>query len=184
MNRVVGKLIKDLNIATDPKEVSRVATQQLLGDIVRRIHFQGLDAKGNEIAPEGYSTDPMYVSIAGFVRQTSGKGKKLTPRGKNSNATEFKSGKKRKSRYFEGGYKEFQQEQTGNTKVNFVLTGQLQRDLLMSEAGKNFGLSYSKYGLDIYQGMENKFGVVIWFPTKEEHQRMINAVLDYVNKTL
>ena len=184
MNKVINGLIKDIKTTLTPSEVSRIAAEQLLGDITHRIHNEGKSSSNTKIS-NSYSSDPIYVSITGFVRKTNGKGKKVgKPRGKNSEDPKFKNGKQRKSRYFPDGYKGFQQEQTGNTQVNLVLTGALQQDLQVGGKSNNFGLTFGDYGLDIYKKLENKYSVEIWFPTSEEKDRMILAVSDYINKTL
>ena len=177
MSRVISELIADVHKSTDPSTISRVASQQLLGDIVRRIHNQGLDSNNKKIAGS-YNTKPMYVSLKMMVRKRPG-------RGKNSNKSEFKNKKKRRSRYYKDGYKGFKLDQTGNSTVNLVLTGQLQNDLKMSAAGKKaFGLSFSNYGLDIYKAMEDHYKVTIWYPTKKEYDRMVKAVEDYILRNL
>ena len=185
MNVVIKELIQDLRI--DSAQISLVAAQQLLGDMIYRIHQEGKAASGQIIA-SSYSTNPMYVSLNMFVRQ-SGKPagskamKRLRGRGKNSTSPTFKNGSKRRSRYFPQGYKEFKQEQTGKTKVNLSLSGGLQHDLMLRKAdSKSFGLSFSNYGLDIYKGLENHYNVIIWFPTKEEQKRMSNAVEEFIIK--
>lgn len=182
MSQVIGSIVNDLQTELSGSVISRVAAEQLLGDIVLRIHNEGKDASDNPIALN-YSSDPIYISLENFVRQTNGKGKKLTPRGK-KNSGPFKNGKQRKSSYFKDGYEGFKKEQTGNTKVNLVLTGQLQNDLLISKDGQNFGLSFGDYGLDLYKGLENHYKIVIWYPTKEEQDRMVIAIEDYIQKKI
>jgi len=182
LQKVITNLINDIKVDLSPTELSRVAAEQLLGDIVRRIHNQGENADGSPIAAQ-YSTKPMYISIEGLIRQTNGKGKSMSPRGKNGDKP-FKNGKARKSVYFDTGYEGFKSEQTGNTKVNLTLTGQLQNDLLISPIKKDFGLSFSDYGLDLYPQLESHFGAVIWFPTKGEKNRMIEAINWYIDNKL
>jgi len=183
MNKVINDLIKDIKATAKPSIISIVAAEQLLGDMVYRIHNEGKNASGGQIAAT-YSTEPIYVSLTGFIRQTNGKGKKVRGRGKYSDSPTFKNGKPRKSRYFNLGYKEFQQEQTGNTDVNLVLTGQLQNDLAIARTGSDWGLSFGDYGLEIYKGLENHYNAIIWFPTKEERENMIVAIEDYIAKKI
>ena len=176
ISAVINDLTKEFKTDTNATVLSRVAAEQLLGDIVHRIHNEGKNASGGQIAGN-YSTKPIYVSLTAFVRQGS-------PKGKTSNSATLKNGKPRKSSYFQDGYKGFKQNQTGNTNVNLVLTGQLQNDLLIGRSGENFGLSFGSYGLELSKNLEAHYSAIIWFPTDKEYKNMTIAINEYLNKNL
>lgn len=190
---IVQDLIVDLDTTLDKRVLSRVGANQLIGDMVRRIHFDGKDASDNAIGE--YSTEPIYVSLDAFVRKKgkvrtknkngkTGSQRTLRPRGKNSNDPDFENGKRRKSRYFERGYLEYHDEMGNGNKVNLTLTGQLSNDLQVAPKGKNFGLGFSDYGMGIYPGLEGHFKVVIWSPTENEKDRILTAIEEYISKNL
>jgi len=137
----------------------------------------------------------MYVSVSAFVRKKGKVGKSstgkpikgqrtLAPKGKYNDGAKFKNGKPRKSRYFEDGYVEYHDEMGEGSKVNLTLTRQLQNDLLVSPAGKNFGLSFSEYGMKIYPGLENHFSVVIWMASEKEKTSVVRAIEDWIDEQL
>ena len=190
---MLDDLIGDIKTTVDPQKLSRVGANQLIGDMINRIHQQGKAASGNLIG--NYSTDPMYVSVSAFVRKKGKVGKSDTGRpikgqrtlrakGKFDDGDTFKNGKKRKSRYFERGYLEFHNEMGNGTKVNLTLSGQLSNDLQVTPNKKQFGLGFSDYGMDIYPGLENHFNVVIWMPTKNEADRVELAISEYIKRNL
>ena len=193
MGDVIRNLTIDLKTTTDPNKLSRVGAEQLIGDMIRRIHYEGLSGNGGLIG--NYSTEPIYVSLNAFVRKKGkvvksatgkpiGGGKILRGKGKNSESDVFDNGKKRKSRYFEQGYLEYHDEMGNGTKVNLTLTGQLSNDLQVAPAGKYFGLGFSQYGMRIYPGLENHFNVFIWIPTNDEKDRVMVALEDYIERNL
>lgn len=190
---VMRDLIVDVKTTLNPRTISRVGSEQLIGDLIRRIHQQGLDAGGGTIGQ--YSSKPMYVSLTTFVRKKGKVGKSehgkpikgqrtLKAKGKNSDSTKFKNGKLRKSRYFPDGYMEYHDEMGNGRNVNLTLTGQLSNDLKVSNIGNNFGLGFSDYGMEIYKGLENHFSVIIWMATKDEEDRVIVALEEYIDKNL
>lgn len=189
----IRDIIFDLEGATNIDEISRVGAEQLIGDMIRRIHYEGKAANGGAIGQ--YSQKPIYVSVSAFVRKKGKVGKSehgkpikgqrtLKPKGKFNNGDKFKNGKTRKSRYFEDGYLEYHDEMGNGSKVNLTLTGNLSNDLKIGKAGKTFGLGFSEYGMKIYPGLENHFSVIIWMATKEEKDRVIEAIGEYVVKKL
>lgn len=196
---IVHDLIKNIESKVSPSKLSRVGSEQLIGDMIRRIHIDGLDASGSSIGE--YSTKSMYVSLTAFVRQKGkvGKGhqlkngtrppikgqRTLNARGKNSNSPKFKNGNPRKSRYFEEGYKEYHDEMGNGTEVNLTLTGNLANDFEMGKFNEQvFGLGFTSYGMKIYPGLETHFQTLIWSATKDEEQRVLNAVEDFIFKNL
>ncbi len=85
---------------------------EALADTRKRIFDDGILSAGGKII-DGYSTKPFYVP----VKASS----KLRPKGKDGKG-KFKSGKTKKSRYLQGGYKELKST-IGRTKP-LELTGQ------------------------------------------------------------
>lgn len=191
---VIQGLIVDVRTTVNSEKLSRVGANQLIGDMIHRIHYEGKDGTGNAIGQ--YSRKPIYVSLDAFVRKkgkvatrtVNGKTIKrqqtLRGKGKNSSNPEFANGKPRKSRYFETGYLEYHDEMGNGTKVNLTLSGQLSNDLQVAPKGENFGLGFSQYGMKIYPGLEGHFQTTIWMPTEGEKERVLNAIEDFIEKNL
>ena len=183
INLKVGKL-------KDSKRLLGIVAEQLTGDLIIRIHEDGKDADGGKIG--SYSTKEMYVSLnylSNELRQTGGvgknKGKRLTAKGKFSSDAKFKNGKARKSRFFEGGYKEFKSEIFGDSNVTLTLTGSLQGDLSFEydKASGGYTIGYSNYGGELYKHLEEHFGKVgrIFIASDDEINEAILGAKEMVN---
>lgn len=126
-----------------------LANIDLKGDIIQRVHLEGLANDGTPIGQ--YSTTPIYVSIEGArakygsqiptsklaPRGVKVKGKKALVRLVNEDGEQVKV--ERKSMYFPEGYKGFRSFMgRAVDKVNLKLTGQMSGSV---EAGTNAGTS-------------------------------------------
>lgn len=126
----VKSLLNDLDEIEDGKPL-RIAAATTHAISMQRIFVEGKDSTGGIIGV--YSTDPTYINPKESPR-------KFSPKGKNGKGT-FKNGKRKKTRYFGGGYKQYKGViGRDNSKVNLINFGQLQSDLANSLTRK--GKSY------------------------------------------
>jgi len=190
--KVVNLVNDKLRSVKDVRKLLAIATEQLAGDLVIRVHEDGLDADGGKIG--NYSTDDMYVSInylsselrvSGTPKKGNKSPKSLTAKGKGSSSSKFKNGKDRKSRYFDGGYKEFKREIYGDSDVTLTLTGALAGDLSFQydKASDFYVIGYSQYGADLHKQLEKHFGKVgrIFIASDEEIEEAVLGAEEMIN---
>jgi len=145
--------------------IVRIVALTQLANMKVRIHQDGKAADGSAIG--NYSTKPMYVSATSNI----GNAKKFgAPVGKNG-LSKFKSGKQKKSKYFEGGYNQFKttigRNQLGT--VNLSLSGQLDKEFTLIATSKGWGLGWNdEKKLKRAKHLEKKYGKAIYQPTQEE----------------
>lgn len=191
MDKVLSEVKDKLKKVQNGKQLLGIIAEQLRGDILIRVHENGLDMN---LSPIGnYSKKPMYVSIdflAGEVRQTGAGGKTLSPMGKTGKTGSI-GGRKRKSRYFRGGYKEFKAEidEVGKVgEVNFTLTGQLAGDLQIkyNSSIDGYDIGYSAYGSELYKQLEKHFNKQgkIFIASDKEIDKAVEGAEEEINKIL
>lgn len=176
---IINLVSKAILNATQKQDVVKVASEQLQGDIETRIWTDHKATDGNEIGT--YSTDPMYASLewnSKFVRSI-GNG-----RGKNSSSSTFKNGKKRKSKYYAGGYKEYKQDVKGVSEVNLELTGQLRQDFGWTLHKGYAVIGFGKYGAKLWSYLEEKYSKPIFTASDEEIKDAVMAAEQHVKTKL
>ena len=146
-------------------------------DFKQRIFQDGLDADNNQIG--NYSTKPIYISIAGNTSQVRKSG--LKPKGKNS-SKDFKDGKKRKSQYMPGGYKEYRAVVgRQNQKVDLFLTGSLRGSIQVGQSAGSTTLGFlNDEQLVIAQGNQDRFGKTIFVASDQEVNKIVTDWEDAV----
>lgn len=146
-------------------------------DFKQRIFQDGLDADNNQIG--NYSTKPIYVSISGNTSQV--RKSSLKPKGKFSSG-DFKDGKKRKSQYMPGGYKEYRAVVgRQNSKVDLFLTGSLRGSIQIGQSGGSTTLGFlNDEQLVIAQGNQDRFGKTIFVASDQEVDKIVTDWEDAV----
>jgi hypothetical protein len=190
--KIVNLVNDKLRSVKDVKKLLAIAAEQLAGDLIIRVHEDGLDAEGSKIGT--YSSKEMYVSInylsdelrvTGQPKKGNKTGKALTGKGKASSNPKFKNGKSRKSRYFGGGYKEFKNEIYGDSDVTLTLTGSLAGDLSFQydKGSDSYVIGYSEYGSELYKKLEEHFGKVgrIFIASDEEINEAVLGAEEMIN---
>jgi len=178
LSDVVNKIDLKLESVENTDKLIRTLATNLLASNQRRIHNDGKDVNLANIGGAEYSTTPTYVSLDQMPVKKKG-------RGKNSSKP-FKNGNPRKSRYYAGGYKGFRSDQRRQTsKVDLRLTGRLQSDLVIAEKKNSWVVGFATdYGVDISNGMEEKYKQRIWGVSKDDDKMISLEVSDFVKKQL
>lgn len=166
--QVFGNLIKIVEkYRPDDALLSQLAFHVHASNI-RRVHQQGLNPQGRAIGK--YSVRPIYVN-------PSQSPVKFSPRGKNG-GTVFNNGKRRKTRYFAGGYKGFKKQigrlrETDN--VNLRLFGDLQRGFIPEKRGNKWVIGLVGSQVEKYSHLEKKYGPA--YGVSKQDQEFINQIL-------
>lgn len=159
MDRIneIGQVLADEGVQ---KRVAFVAANRVEAELKIRVFEQGLAADGSQIKPEGYSEKPIYVNPNSLTSQIPKS--KVRPMGKNGLA-EFLNGKKKKTRYYEKGYKEFREHMGRQTAhVDLNLSGASQKTLQVGTSkddGIAFGFTNDER-MAILRGNEPKKGFI------------------------
>ena len=182
--KVVEELLRQINALKASGDALKVAASTVHQKMADRVFGQGKDASGGAINGGEYSTKPMYVSTSKMAKEVQAKGK--------TGKSKKKNGEPYKSKYFEGGYKQFRKE-TGRARqpegitdfVNLRYTGQMERDFDIAADGKKyvsgFGNSTNAKKAD---GNEIRNGGPIFAPTKQEISLFGDVFNFEINKRL
>lgn len=176
----LNKQVKDTSILLEPLRIAAFTTTAKMGE---RIFDDGRTTIGSSIGQ--YSTTPIYVNPN---KLTVGRGSLGVPRGK-TGETRFKSGKKEgqrhKTKYLEGGYKEFRQKVGRQTAfVDLSLSNELRLDFgngrMPAEPRKVSDFEYhirldKVINQEKRSGMEDKYGT-IFTPSEQEEKTFFDTV--------
>jgi hypothetical protein len=161
LERVLKFLADDDSIQN---RVTLVAAKEVEAEYKDRIFKDGKDSKGKSIGR--YDTKPMYVS----PKQLKGLPKgKFNRKGK-TGQSKFKNGKKHRSTYLSGGYKELR-DKTGrqSKRVDLNLTGASQQTIQVGKKGEGIVLGFTDAKRQvILEGNERRFGGNIFSLSKGE----------------
>ena len=164
----------------------QLAIMDMEADIKGRVFRDGLDANGREIGQ--YSTDPIYVSVAGAKKRYGSQlpTSKLRGRGKGKRGNKFKNGNPRKSQYFEKGYAGFREYMGRDiSKVNLDLTGNLMNSI---SSGTNGNVSVIEFqnseSSELAGHLEKNFGKTIFEANRTEVEKLTERLEDAVNRTI
>jgi len=156
----------------DDAKIIFLPASTIHADKAERIFDKGENCNNSEHGK--YSTSPIYVNT------TFKSPKKLQPKGK-SGKTNFKtSSRKRKTTYFQGGYKQFKGAIGRGTKVNFRLTNDLQTDYISAlkrRRDKWVNILKRVVNEKKYEGLTDRFGNCSFdFSQKErkEYRRLVS----------
>jgi len=141
-----------------------VAVLEVLAAMQERIFEQGKAANGAKIGE--YSTTPAYFSVP--YAQVANKGRK--PVGKTGKSVFKSTGKKHKSQYLEGGYKDFRNA-VGREDgfVNLDLTGSLRLSMNAGRWKNGIAIGFTQAESEgKATGNEARFGVKIFELSAEE----------------
>jgi len=143
-----------------------------------RITNEGKASDGGNIG--SYSTTPIYVSKDQTPKSF---GRPLGKEFKGKRRSKFASGKHQgqdhKSRYFEGGYKQFKTAIGRNIlgTVNLSLTGQMMNSLALFPTSKGWGLGWQNVEFsDRAQMFERKYGKPIFSLSPRERKAVIKEI--------
>lgn len=159
-------------------EAAVTSILDLQGEMIERVFLKGEDNSNNQIGQ--YSTKPLYVSLGSQTSQV--RKSSLKPKGKFSSEPEFKNGKKRKSQYFPGGYKEYRETVGRKTdRVNLDLTGALMGSIKPGTTYGNPSLGFtSEDEVKKADGNEKRFGKIIFSPSEQEIEAITDKVFNEV----
>lgn len=153
------------------KRVATAAAFASIGEYKRRIFVNGLASDLSQIGT--YSEAPFYQNPNNLLGvSVSG----VTPLGKNGLDT-FRSGRKKKTRYLEGGYKELR-ELTGRQSdfVDLNFSGSTQGAIQVGEQGEEVVIGFvDEKSFLIMQGHEERYGKEIISFSQEERDFAIKA---------
>ena len=180
MTEVITLLVSRINSVAqgvaNHSKIARIASESILSEVVERIHTKGLASDNTAIGK--YSTKPIYVSTSSNVGSKKAFG---APVGK-TGVDMFKSGKKHRSRYFQGGYNEFKtsigRNQLGS--VNLTLSGQMQNQLAVLPTNGGWGIGFQNAELLKRAVMfeTQKYKKQIWALTADE-KNMLKEVITF-----
>lgn len=177
--QILTNITNILKEASNPKEIIEVASEELLGFIQWRIWNDYKATNGTLIGR--YDTKPMYSSLdfnRTFVRSI-GSGS-----GKNSKKATFKNGKKRNSKYYKGGYKEYKKDVKGTSKVNLELTGRLKNSFKRTVNGNTAIIEMDAYGQEVGGAMQVKYAKDIFMASKSEIKQAVLSAEEHVRKKI
>ena len=153
------------------KRVSISAAFASIGEYKRRIFVNGLSSDLSQIGT--YSETPFYQNPNNLLGvSVSG----ITPLGKNG-LDSFRSGKKKKTRYLGGGYKELR-ELTGRQSdfIDLNFSGSTQGAIQVGEQGEEAVIGFvDEKSFLIMQGHEERYGKEIISFSEEERDFAIKA---------
>lgn len=161
-------------VVGNPQTQTRVSTAAaftVLAQYKRRIFVDGLATDGSQIGQ--YSTNPYYQNpnnLQGVA--LSG----VSPLGKNGLDT-FKNGRKKKTRYLAGGYKELR-ELTGRQSdfVDLNFSGSTEGSIQVGQRGEEVVIGFAnEQSAEIMAGNEERFGKEIVATSEEEREIGIKA---------
>lgn len=162
-----------LNIATDDTPL-KLGSYSAIALQSKRIFTDGLKTDGSQIGQ--YSTTPAYFT-ASQARQKSAV---TPPTGKTGKDTFASTGQKHKSKFFDGGYKEFRAEQGLNSDyINLDYHGDLKSDFENIKGGfpTTRKVSNQEYITSIFarkdnvkkwEGLQERFGIIGNLTTTEK----------------
>lgn len=175
-NEVVINLTKKLEGLKDTQKFALGLAQTIQASNLRRIHNEGKDVNGVQIGT--YNSEPIYVNPDNSPRKFAVKGK--------TGKSEFKNGKKHKTKYFSEGYKGFRSQIGRQTsKVDLNLTGQLSKEFGIEAQGKDYVIGFTtQEAVDKANGNEERFGKRIWGLSKDDKKLIDQAIEEFINKTI
>lgn len=163
-----------------------VATKKLEATFKRRIFTQGKASNNSKIGT--YSTEPMYVSLAGAKSTYGSQIRTSSLRGKgNSGSGKFKNGKNRRSMYFPDGYSGFRKQMGRQNKfVDLNLTGSTEKSIQTGKRANNRVVMgfISNRKTSIADNLERKYGKSIFAVTKSEEKDTRTDFLEEVVRNL
>ena len=132
-------------------------------ELIERIFDEGKKTDGSQIGT--YSTKPTYIDPAKSPVKFAGKGK---------------NGAKTKTKYFQGGYKQFRGEiGRQNAKVDLALSNAMRLEFSNNVTSENGNWVYS---IDVNRhkakGAENKYGVIFKLSDQEraDHAKRVELL--------
>lgn len=167
-HQAFGNIVKIVEkVRPDDKLLSQL-TFQIHANNIRRVHQEGVNSKGRAIG--SYSTKPLYVN-------PNKSPVRFSPKGKDGKGA-FKNGRRRSTRYFEGGYKGFKR-QIGRLResnnVNLKLFGDLERGFIPEKRGNKWVIGIVSSQLRKYEGLEKRYGQPYGVSEKDS---------EYINQTI
>ena len=178
MDNTFGNIAKNIRAAAREIEARKgaigfLAAEGAEADMKKRIFQKGLDENEAEIGK--YSTTPLYVSIANAKKELGGEVpvSNLRPKGKDGKST-FRSGRKKKSQYFPGGYREFRDTVNRQSKrVDLTLSRRLQNAIVTTRRGRNSVIRFNRsQEIEKAQRNSDRYGSVIFTITNKEADRI------------
>lgn len=162
----------------------QLAMLDMEADIKNRVFKDGLDANGAKIG--SYSTDPIYVSIAGAKKRYGSQipTSKLKPSGKRNKGKNFLNGNPRKSQYFERGYAGFRDFMGRDTStVNLDLTGNLMNSIATGTDRNVTTIRFiNKEAGELSEHLEDRFGKTVFTASQAEVDKLSEALEVAVNQ--
>jgi len=153
------------------KRVSNAAAFTVLAQYKRRIFTDGLATDGSAIGQ--YSSKPFYQNPTKLTGVAVGG---VSPLGKNGLDT-FKNGRKKKTRYLAGGYKELR-DLTGRQSdfVDLNFSGSTEGSIQVGTKGDDVVIGFiNEKAAEIMQGNEERFGKEIIAVSQEEREIGVKA---------
>jgi len=176
----ISKVIDNIIIKLQPAHLTQLVTtvsQSVYASSSARVFNRGMNV--NERPLWRYSTKPIYVN-------PSKSPKKFPTGGKASRSGEyFENGKKRHTRYFTGGYKDFRNKIGRRIDVvDLQLTGRLRASYQMVISGNSVDIGFiSSKEARIAQRHEQRFGCII-FGLSEKDKKDIQLIMDNFTSNL
>lgn len=199
-NTVIFQLKQKLLSSESQDKLAKTIAQAIYASNLRRIHNEGLNTRKKRIGK--YSSEPTYINpknspvkftaVGKGGKETKTKSSKLVFNIKSKKAVtqttksaqQFKSGKAHKTRYFDGGYKEFRWKIGREYHyVNLDLSGSLRANYQLLKDGNSYIIGFmSSKKAEIATGLEKHFHGKIWGMTKEDWQLAETIKNNWSNK--
>ena len=178
----IQKFLAEISVelAKKKSQLSLEAVLRLEAQYKRRIFLTGRTTNGRRIGK--YSEKPIYVSVEGAKKRYGSqiRSSSLKPSGKNKRP-KFQNGKRKKSQYFEDGYKGFREQVGRQTKhVDLNLTGDLQSSIKTGKRQRSVRMGFlNPSAADLVDNLEAKYGDVFTVSKAESE-----AVTSFLKKNL
>lgn len=177
VNKVLSKLKRAVMSSEAQDKMVRACATAVLGSNLRRVHNDGLAVNMRKIGT--YSTKPIYINASTPI--------KISPLGKpingKSGRSTFKNGKKHKTRYFKGGYREYRSHiKKESGFVNLQIRGvTLKANFRMIREGRKYLIGFiTQKAVDVSEGMETKYRTRIWGLTRKDYTLCREIVHNYI----
>ena len=178
-NTNLNKFLIDIEKNNRPLAIAAQSSVQQIGN---RIFEEGKKTDGSEIGK--YSTDPIYKNPK-FTPNQNGL---IPPTGKTGKDTFKSTGKKHKTKYIEGGTKEYKKLMgQKNDKVYLKDTNALQSDFRKGNTATKINSNLYQIQLDNQSnfekidGLNERYGIITDPSTKEVETFERNANLEFQN---
>lgn len=159
-----------------------IAGQGLLGDLLNRVHREGLATDGSPISSSGYSDNPFYAAIEEFINRGSIPKDKISQNGKWVQLPD--------------GYKSFREYSGRQTNfVDLKYTGTLQNSMLLVQTENGFAIGYpqqnqpgdegTREGTDpatLSQELEERYGKDIFAASRSEIDNFLADIIYELNR--